>query len=141
MQMNFNGLTQYRGSVLDPPPYLNLSFHPYTPPSAERPTLHEPEIRLLPPTTIGSQNIFTYASPEGNMSFHRFIIEIPLQKIQTAVRYRLNGGAEMDFIVPALGQNMRWAAHSCNGELIPLQPFLSSDSHFFNIRFLIRCQS
>ncbi|OWT39249.1 plasma membrane protein [Cryptococcus neoformans Bt1] len=103
------------GSVLGPPPYLNLSFHPYTPPSAEQPTLHEPEIQLLPPTTIGSQNIFTYASPEGNMSFHRFIIEIPLQKIQTAVRYRLNGGAEMDFIVPALGQNMRWAAHSCNG--------------------------
>ncbi|KIR39592.1 plasma membrane protein [Cryptococcus deuterogattii 99/473] len=103
------------GSVLDRPPYLNLSFHPYTPPSAEKPTLHDPEVQLLPPTTFGSQKIFTYASPEGNMSFHRFIMEIPLQTVQMTARYRLNGGAEMDFVVPALGQNMRWAAHSCNG--------------------------
>lgn len=114
--------------MLDRPPYLNLSFHPYTPPSAEKPTLHDPEVQLLPPTTLGSQKIFTYASPEGNMSFHRFIMEIPLQPVQMTVRYSLNGGAEMDFVVPALRQNMRWAAHSCNGELlVPCQPFPSHD--------------
>nr|ODN95442.1 plasma membrane protein [Cryptococcus depauperatus CBS 7855] len=103
------------GSILNPPPALSLTFHPYTPPSDEQPTLHEPEIALLPPTTIHSQNIFTYPSPEGNMGFYRFIIEVPLQRIQMAVRYRLNNGAEMDFVIPAIGQNLRWAAHSCNG--------------------------
>ncbi|ODN78326.1 hypothetical protein L202_03970 [Cryptococcus amylolentus CBS 6039] len=103
------------GSVLNPPPALSLAFHPYTPPSDDQPTLHEPDVQLLPPATIPSQNIYTYNSPEGAMSFHRFIIEVPLQRIQTTVRYSLNGGAAMDFVVPALGQNLRWAAHSCNG--------------------------
>jgi len=46
------------------------------------------------------------------------MIEVPLQDIEMTVRYRLNGGAEMGFVVPAIGQNLRWAAHSCNGEPI-----------------------
>jgi len=44
------------------------------------------------------------------------MIEVPLQDIEMTIRYRLNGGAEMGFVVPAIGQNFRWAAHSCNGK-------------------------
>lgn len=32
------------------------------------------------------------------------------------VRYSLNGGEGIEFVVPKEGQNLRWAAHSCNGE-------------------------
>ncbi|WVQ79519.1 hypothetical protein IAT38_001618 [Cryptococcus sp. DSM 104549] len=103
------------GSILNPLPALSLSFHPYTPPTPEQPTLHEPEVVLLPPGTVTAEKIHTYTSKEGTFSFFRFLLNIPLQRVQMAVRYRLNGGAEMDFVVPALGQNLRWAAHSCNG--------------------------
>ncbi|WWD20042.1 hypothetical protein CI109_104515 [Kwoniella shandongensis] len=103
------------GSILNPSPSINLNFHPYTPPSDEQPTLHEPEVTILPPQTLSPQKIHSYSSHEGTFSFFRFLIEIPLQRVQMAVRYRLNGGAEMDFVTPALGQNLHWAAHSCNG--------------------------
>ncbi|OCF33366.1 plasma membrane protein [Kwoniella heveanensis BCC8398] len=103
------------GSILDPSPSLDLTFHPYTTPSSADPTLHDPSIHLLESQRISAQKIFTYPSREGGMSFFRFIIEVPLQQVQMTVRYRLNGGAEMDFVVPAIGANMRWAAHSCNG--------------------------
>jgi hypothetical protein len=33
------------------------------------------------------------------------------------VTYSLNGGEGIEFVVPKIGQNLRWAAHSCNGEL------------------------
>lgn len=46
------------------------------------------------------------------------MIEVPLQQIEVAVRYRLNGGAGIEFVVPKQGQNLRWAAHSCNGMFI-----------------------
>jgi hypothetical protein len=44
------------------------------------------------------------------------MLEIPLQQIEVAVRYALNKGAEIEFVLPKVGQNLRWAAHSCNGE-------------------------
>ncbi|WWC73414.1 uncharacterized protein I206_107381 [Kwoniella pini CBS 10737] len=103
------------GSDLSSLPYINLTFHPYTKPSHEVPTVHDPTIQLLPPQTVQARRIHVYASKDGNMSFFRFMFEIPLQQTQMAVRYKLNGGAEMDFVVPAKGENMRWAAHSCNG--------------------------
>ncbi|WWC93106.1 uncharacterized protein L201_008072 [Kwoniella dendrophila CBS 6074] len=103
------------GSDLSSLPSITLSFHPYSKPSSEIPTIHDPSVTVLPPQTVQARQIHTYASKEGNMSFFRFIFEIPLQQVQMTVRYRLNGGAEMDFVVPALGENMRWAAHSCNG--------------------------
>ncbi|WWC65575.1 uncharacterized protein I303_108193 [Kwoniella dejecticola CBS 10117] len=103
------------GSDLSSLPYINLTFHPYDKPSEAVPTVHDPTIQLLPSQTVQARRIHVYASKDGNMSFFRFIFEIPLQQTQMAVRYRLNGGAEMDFVVPAKGENMRWAAHSCNG--------------------------
>ncbi|WRT69400.1 uncharacterized protein IL334_006384 [Kwoniella shivajii] len=103
------------GSDLSTLPSLALTFHPHSPPSHEVPTIHDPSQTLLPNQTIESRRIHTYASKDGNMSFFRFMIEIPLQQTQMTVRYRLNRGAEMDFVVPSIGENMRWAAHSCNG--------------------------
>jgi hypothetical protein len=70
---------------------------------------------LLPPQTIQGQKIHTYDSTNGSSSFWRFMLEVPLQEVEMAVRYRLNGGAEMEFVIPKRGQNFRWAAHSCNG--------------------------
>ncbi|QRW27563.1 adenylyl cyclase-associated protein 1 [Rhizoctonia solani] len=34
---------------------------------------------------------------------------------EMGVRYRLNMGQELEFFIPGQNQNMRWAAHSCNG--------------------------
>lgn len=45
------------------------------------------------------------------------MLEVPLQRIEMVVSYGLNGGEGIEFVVPKLGQNLRWAAHSCNGEL------------------------
>lgn len=67
---------------------------------------------------IGSQCILTYNDPtQGPCSFWRFMLQIPLQDHETQVFYSVNGGAQLSFFVPARGQNMRWVAHSCNGEL------------------------
>ncbi|WWC95300.1 hypothetical protein V866_002161 [Kwoniella sp. B9012] len=103
------------GSDLSSLPYITLTFHPHTPPSAEDPSIHDSTIHLIPSQTVQARRIHVYSSRDGNMSFFRFIFEIPLQHAQMVVRYRLNGGAEMDFVVPQKGENMRWAAHSCNG--------------------------
>lgn len=70
---------------------------------------------LLPPQTIQGRKIHTYESTNGSSSFWRFMLEVPLQEVEMAVRYRLNGGAEMEFVIPKRGENFRWAAHSCNG--------------------------
>lgn len=43
------------------------------------------------------------------------MLAIPVQDVEMSVAYRLNGGAPLEFVVPARGQNFRWAAHSCNG--------------------------
>lgn len=45
----------------------------------------------------------------------RFKIEVPLPEIESNVTYRINGGHALNFWVPAIGQNLRWASHSCNG--------------------------
>lgn len=70
---------------------------------------------LLQPQIIQGQKIHTYESINGSSSFWRFMLEVPLQEVEMAVRYRLNGGAEMEFVIPKRGENFRWAAHSCNG--------------------------
>lgn len=38
------------------------------------------------------------------------------------VRYRINGGKEVEFFVPGLNQNMRFAATSCNGFSLSVNP-------------------
>ncbi|WVR08312.1 hypothetical protein IAU60_005365 [Kwoniella sp. DSM 27419] len=117
------------GSVLSPIPSIKLTFHPYTAPSHEKPSLHDDSVHLLESQTITAHRIHSYASRDGNMSFLRFMIEIPLQQTQMTVRYRLNGGAEMDFVVPPVNTNMRWAAHSCNGFSSGVNPDEFKGSH------------
>lgn len=112
-------MTNDAGSDYSSLPTISISFHAYSPPSDTNPTLFEPEVQVLKSQTIQAERIYQYIDPNGEStsSFFRFIMEFPLQDIEMAVRYRLNGGAAMDFVVPARGQNLRWAAHSCNGEL------------------------
>lgn len=62
-----------------------------------------------------AQKIFNYHSLTGGNSFWRFKLEIPLSQDDMAVRYSLNGGREITFVVPGLHQDMRWVGHSCNG--------------------------
>ncbi|KIJ37701.1 hypothetical protein M422DRAFT_60910 [Sphaerobolus stellatus SS14] len=64
---------------------------------------------------IPGQDIWVYNGGEITCTFWRFIFEIPLTEVEMRIRYRLNHGPELDFFVPAFHQNMRWAAHSCNG--------------------------
>lgn len=95
-----------------------MRFFPYVAPSSEKPPIEE---EILQAQAIPGQRIYTYNDDDGPCSFWRFMIQIPLQRTETSVRYQLNGGAEIRFCVPALGQNMRWTSHSCNGECQSLQ--------------------
>jgi hypothetical protein len=73
---------------------------------------------LLPSQTVQSDKIYTYNDQAlGPCSFYRFMLAIPVQDVEMTVAYRLNSGAPLEFVIPARGQNLRWAAHSCNGEL------------------------
>jgi hypothetical protein len=105
------------GSVYSPAPSLGLTFHPYSPPNDSDPSLAESEVTLLEAMTIQSQVIHQYVPADGTSpsTFFRFIYEVPLQNVEMTVKYRLNGGPALSFVIPAKGQNMRWAAHSCNG--------------------------
>lgn len=54
--------------------------------------------------------------PQGTFTFTRFQIRIPLTSLTTTkVAYRVNGGTTLHFHVPGTAENLRWAAHSCNG--------------------------
>ncbi|KAG9007389.1 hypothetical protein FRB94_014416 [Tulasnella sp. JGI-2019a] len=65
--------------------------------------------------SLPGQVIFVYHSAAGSFSFWRFLIEIPLGAHEMSVKYALNQGVMHEFFVPGSTQNMRWAAHSCNG--------------------------
>ena len=106
------------GSVYSPAPSLGLTFHPYSPPNDANPSLADIETTLLEPMTIQSQVIHQYLPADGTSpsTFFRFIYEVPLQNVEMTVKYRLNGGPALSFVIPAKGQNLRWAAHSCNGK-------------------------
>jgi hypothetical protein len=107
------------GSVYSPAPSLGLTFHPYSPPNDADPTLADTNTTLLEPQTVQSQVIHQYVPADGTSpsTFFRFIYEVPLQDVEMTVKYRLNGGPALSFVIPAKDQNLRWAAHSCNGKL------------------------
>ncbi|KAG9097813.1 hypothetical protein FRC06_007159 [Ceratobasidium sp. 370] len=73
-------------------------------------------------TDIPGQEIWVYRGTSGSFTFWRFLIEIPLGPQEMGVRYRLNMGRETEFFVPGRNQNMRWAAHSCNGFSVGINP-------------------
>ncbi|KAF9533418.1 hypothetical protein CPB83DRAFT_845226 [Crepidotus variabilis] len=59
----------------------------------------------------------------GNtFTFWRFLIKVPLGEREMKVKYSINKGQEMEFWVPGREQNMRWAAHSCNGFSAGINP-------------------
>lgn len=46
--------------------------------------------------------------------------------------YRVNGGTALNFHVPGIGENLRWAAHSCNGFSggVKTEEFFNADKGF-----------
>lgn len=96
-----------RGSILSPEPFLTLTFHQFG---------SNDNREVAQGQKVAGQRIHTYEDENGKNSFWRFMIQVPVQAFETSVRYRLNTGAEIRFVVPAAGQNFNWVAHSCNGE-------------------------
>ncbi|QRV86604.1 transcription factor btf3 [Ceratobasidium sp. AG-Ba] len=115
-----------------PPPMTPPPVAPGMPPPIPYP--YQPHIsQPVPPTSfqptaaaqqndIPGQEIWVYNGASGSFTFWRFLIEIPLGPEEMGVRYRVNMGQEIEFFVPGLNQNMRWAAHSCNGFSAGINP-------------------
>lgn len=57
------------------------------------------------PTDVSSQDSSTF-------TFWRFAINIPLGRNEMKVHYSINSGQQLEFHVPGVNENMRWAAHS-----------------------------
>ncbi|KAH7922819.1 hypothetical protein BV22DRAFT_1069793 [Leucogyrophana mollusca] len=64
---------------------------------------------------VTGQEIYVYAGNGGTFTFWRFLIQLQLGENELRIKYSINGGMQLSFFVPARNQNMRWAAHSCNG--------------------------
>ncbi|KJA20267.1 hypothetical protein HYPSUDRAFT_68674 [Hypholoma sublateritium FD-334 SS-4] len=64
---------------------------------------------------VKGQELWVYAGAGGTFTFWRFALAVPLASHEMVVRYAVNGGQPLEFWVPGRGENMRWAAHSCNG--------------------------
>ncbi|KAF8522090.1 hypothetical protein BU17DRAFT_45307 [Hysterangium stoloniferum] len=73
-------------------------------------------------TVVPGQEIWVYHQASTTCTFWRFLFEIPLTETEMSVRYRINQGAELEFWVPGRSQNLRWAAHSCNGFSAGINP-------------------
>lgn len=69
----------------------------------------------MQPMQVAGIPIFNYRGVKGTSTFWRFPLALPLQTYEQTVTYRLNQGHGIEFLIPAIGMNMRWAAHSCNG--------------------------
>ncbi|KAJ9097271.1 hypothetical protein QFC21_004940 [Naganishia friedmannii] len=109
-------VTYDSGSIYNPAPCLGLNFAPskfsqqggyYSPPSNGQ--------QQTQPMQIAGVPIFNYRGVKGTSTFWRFPFVLPLQPYEQTVTYRLNQGHGIEFLIPAIGMNMRWAAHSCNG--------------------------
>ncbi|KAF8162955.1 hypothetical protein B0H34DRAFT_301294 [Crassisporium funariophilum] len=64
---------------------------------------------------VAGQELWVYGGYGGTFTFWRFLIKVPLAQHEMVVKYSVNNGQQIDFWVPGRMQNMRWAAHSCNG--------------------------
>ncbi|KAF8232307.1 hypothetical protein L208DRAFT_1272706 [Tricholoma matsutake] len=65
--------------------------------------------------SVPGQELWVYGGQGGTFTFWRFLIQIPLGDHEMAVKYSINAGQQLEFVVPGRNQNMRWAVHSCNG--------------------------
>lgn len=89
--------------------------------SSPAPSLYAPSLHTRS-QTIYAQELWVYPGPPGSCTFWRWMIQIPLGPKEMGVRYRINGGKETEFFVPGLNQNMRFAATSCNGFSLAVNP-------------------
>ncbi|KDR81789.1 hypothetical protein GALMADRAFT_239986 [Galerina marginata CBS 339.88] len=64
---------------------------------------------------VPGQEIWVYGGHGGTFTFWRFLIKVPLAQHEMSIKYSINRGQQLEFWVPGRAQNMRWAAHSCNG--------------------------
>ncbi|TFY74486.1 hypothetical protein EWM64_g9525 [Hericium alpestre] len=64
---------------------------------------------------VPGQELWVYVGNGGTFTFWRFLIQIPLSQNEMKIRYTVNNGLELEFVVPARNQNMRLATYSCNG--------------------------
>ncbi|KXN82589.1 hypothetical protein AN958_02440 [Leucoagaricus sp. SymC.cos] len=133
-------VTADSGSIYEPHPKLSYEWDPdKLTPSTLRPHPADPHSTVLPGLPISAtvsngsamvqempgpnarkedaygQDIFVYAGTGGTFTFWRFMIRIPLGDHEMEITYRINNGQAINFYVPGRRQNMRWAAHSCNG--------------------------
>jgi hypothetical protein len=66
---------------------------------------------------------------DSSCTFWRFMIQVPLGPCEMKVMYNVNGGPVTEFWVPALDQNMRWAAYSV-GPVYVLDAHVRVAQHF-----------
>ncbi|KIM80802.1 hypothetical protein PILCRDRAFT_822082 [Piloderma croceum F 1598] len=109
-------VTSDSGSVYEPHPTLTYKWDPdgHHSPSA----LNESPFALGPNSQIQhvpGHEIWVYSGNGGSYTFWRFAVQIPLGSTEMKISYNINHGQDLEFYVPGRNQNMRWAAHSCNG--------------------------
>ena len=103
--------------TMSPPP---ISSSPT--PSLDAYSLHSLHSLHTQSQNINAEKLWVYPGPPGSCTFWRWMIQIPLEPKEMGVRYRINGGQEIVFFVPGLNQNMRYAATSCNGFSLTVNP-------------------
>lgn len=64
---------------------------------------------------VTAEELWVYNGPYGTCTFWRAMIQITLAPHEMGITYRVNGGQGIQFFVPGRNQELRWAAHSCNG--------------------------
>lgn len=89
--------------------------------SSSTPSLYESSLHTQS-RTINAEKLWVYPGPPGSCTFWRWMIQIPLGPQEMGVQYRINGGPEIVFFVPGINQNMRYAATSCNGFSLTVNP-------------------
>ncbi|KAG9051111.1 hypothetical protein FS837_011957 [Tulasnella sp. UAMH 9824] len=110
-------VTADEGSTYDPHPLLSIEWDPDKITGNLQGSLNSPS--AVGPRTqkivIPGHELYHHRGHSGTYTFWRFLLEIPLQPHEMSVRYSINRTAKIEFFVPGANQNMRWAAHSCNG--------------------------
>lgn len=88
---------------------------------------------------IPGEAIYVYHGPQGSFTFTRFPIQVPMTEKSVQVNYRVNRGTQLNFWVPGKNENLRWAAHSCNGFSAGVDPEPVSLESEWATRRVARC--
>lgn len=110
-----NSLTTEAVPPFDFDPHYSGGLAPIVPQdSIPHPNRHSPSPKShrAQSTTIPGQEIYVFHDTDSTFTFWRFMVQVPLADVEMSINYRVNGGAEVEFFVPALDQNMRWATYS-----------------------------